>query len=178
MANTFLPMDRIREAAGRAASAVLPDEAGETIPVVTRVDGQVLAMVLYYRTVGRRPHTTPTLPTHVMYLDPATAKIVSFRAIQPEDIGLRPPLDPVPGMNVDMSDMPAYLLRRARFFEISPDVWEAFAQGGSSVDAATTAKVTEYWDLFRQVITGGVAPYYTAAAKDFFDWVRAVAGAP
>ena len=72
----------------------------------------------------------------------------------------------------------AYLARRRRFFEISPDVWLAFARGGASVDAPTAAKVREYWDLFRQVVHESIAPYYTYAAKDFFDWVRAVAGAP
>jgi hypothetical protein len=178
MAQAFLSMDAIREAAGRAASKVLPDEIGETMPVVTRTDDGVRAIVLYFRVLGRRPNTRPTLPTHAMLLDPATAQVTSFRAVQPEEIGIVPPLDPVPGVRVDMSDMKAYLARRKRFFELSPGVWAAFAQGATNADTATDADVKEYWDLFRQLVNEPVAPYYTSAAKDFFDWVRAVAGAP
>ena len=178
MAPTFLSMNQLREAAGRTAQAVLPDEIGETLPVVTRTPEGVRALVLYYRIIGPPRRGTPSLPTHAMYLDPSTGTVTSFRAVNPEDIGIRPPLDPVPGVHVDMSDMNAFLARRARFFEISPDVWAAFAQGGASVDATTAETVKEYWDLFRQVVNAPVAPYYTYAAKDFFDWVRAVAGAP
>ena len=175
-------MNQLREAAGRTASKVLPDEVGETYPVVTRTQGApadgVLALVLYYDVLGQRPHTRPSLPTHAMLLDPSTGNVISFRAVKPEDIGVRPPLDPVPGVNVDMSDMKAFLARRARFFDLSPEVWAAFAQGGSSVDAATAEKAKEYWDLFRQVVHESVAPYYPSAARDFFDWVRAAAGGP
>lgn len=182
MPQAFLSMNQLREAAGRTSSKVLPDEVAETFPVVTRAYGDrgagALALVLYYRMVGPPPNGTPTLPTHAMLLDPVTGAVVSFKAVQPEDVGVRPPLDPVPGVHADMSDMTAYLARRRRFFEISPDVWLAFARGGASVDATTAAKVREYWDLFRQVVHESIAPYYTHAARDFFDWVRAVAGAP
>lgn len=174
---TYLPMSRIREAAGRAAAAVLPDEVAETHPVATRTDDGVRALVLYYRMVGPIPHGKPTLPTHAMWLDPKTANVVRFAAVTPEELGLRPPLDPVPGASADMSDILKYIAKRDRFFELSPGVWEAFDRSATSADTATDDDVKEYWSLFLQLVHPEIAPYYTGAAKDFFDWVRSVAGA-
>ena len=111
-------------------------------------------------------------------LDPKTAAVVRFAAVTPEELGLHPPLDPVPGVNCDMSDIPAYLAKRGRFFDLSPGVWEAFERSATSADTATDADVKEYWGLFLQLVHPEIAPYYTGAAKDFFDWARAIAGAP
>lgn len=175
--STFASIDRVREAAGRAASAVLPDEIAETMPVATKTPDGAVVLVLFYRMVGPPPRGTPTLPTHAMHLDPASAKVLRFWKVTPDEIGLRGRLPPVPGVDCDMSNMDAFLDRRARFFAISPDVWEAFAKGGapSGEDASL---VREYWALFSQLVHPTIAPYYTGAAKDFFDWVRAAAGAP
>lgn len=175
--SSFASMDRVREAAGRAVSAVLPDEIAETMPVATRTPDGVRALVLYYRMVGPPPNGKPTLPTHAMHLDPATAKVIRLWKVTPDEVGLRAPLAPVPGVDADMSDMNRFIDRRARFFAISPDVWEAFAQGGSP-SGEGAGLVKEYWTLFRQLVHPSIAPYYTGAAKDFFDWVRAIAGAP
>lgn len=175
---TYLPMDRIRVAAGKAAASVLPDEVAETMPVAARTADGVRALQLFYRMVGPIPHGKPTLPTHAMWLDPKTAAVVRFAAVTPEELGLHPPLDPVPGVNCDMSDIPAYLAKRGRFFDLSPGVWEAFERSATSADTATDADVKEYWGLFLQLVHPEIAPYYTGAAKDFFDWARAIAGAP
>ncbi len=175
---SFASMDQVREAAGRAASAVLPDEAAETMPVVTGTADGVRVLVLFYRMIGPPRRGTPTLPTHAMWLDPVTAKVVRFAKITPDEVGLRAPLPPVPGVNADMSDMNVFLDRRARFFAISPDVWEAFAQGAAAPSGEAAGLVTEYWDLFKTLVHPDIAPYYVGAAKDFFDWVRAIAGAP
>lgn len=174
----FVSMDQVREAAGRAASAVLPDEVGDTMPVATRRPDGVQLLVLYHRVVGPPMRGKPTLPTHAMLLDPRTAKVVRFWKVTPDELGLRAPLAPVPGVGADMTDMPAFLDRRARFFAISPDVWEAFEQNASAPSGETAAQVKEYWELFRTLVSADLAPHYVGAAKDFFDWVRAIAGAP
>lgn len=174
----FVSMDQVREAAGRASSAVLPDEVGETMPVATRKQDGVQLLVLYFRVVGPPMRGKPTLPTHAMLLDPRTAKVIRFWKITPDELGLHAPLAPVPGVAADMSDMPAFLDRRARFFAISPAVWEAFDENASAPSGEAAAQVKEYWDLFRTIVQPDVAPFYTGAAKDFFDWVRAIAGAP
>jgi hypothetical protein len=174
---TFLSMDQLREVAGRTASKVLPTETGTTLPVITRSEGALRALVLYYPIEGRPPHGRPSLPSHAMFLDPTAGTVVSFRAIKPEEIGIRPPLTPVAGVHVDMSDMNAFLARRKRFFDISPSLWSAFEKGGKA-DAKAAGLAKEYWDLFRQVVNESTAPYYTSAAKDFFDWVHAAAGGP
>lgn len=178
MSTGFLPAEEIRVIAGKAASAVLPDEVAETLPVVTNTEHGVRVLVLYYRILGRPPQGRPTLPTHAMLIDGRSGKVERFWALAPGELGLTPPLAKVAGAAADMSNINTFIDRRNRFLELSPDVWLAFEARSASTDAATRAKVEEYWQLFKQITQPDIAAYYTHAAKDFFDWVRAVAGSP
>lgn len=175
---TFLPAGRLREVAGRAASTVLPDEVNETLPFATRGAGGVEALVLFYKVTGPRGKTRVELPSHAMRIDPRTGVVLRFWACDPADLGLVPPLPPVPGAGALPDAVTDFLDMRDRFLAISADVWEAFEAGGTSVSAATRDLVAEYFDLFLKITRASVAPFYVGAAQDFFGWIRAVLGGP
>lgn len=172
----FLSAEVIREAAGRVASSVLPDELAETLPVVTRTDEGVRAIVLFYRVSGPPGRGRPGLPSHVMLLEPRTGEVIRFLPMAPDDQHRYVGLAPMPGVRPDMSDMHGFLARRRRFLALSAGVWEAFEQRSPSRDAAIRPEVQEYYGIFEMITPEAVAPYYVTAAKDFFDWVRGLAG--
>lgn len=174
----FLPAEEIQKHAGAAAASVLPDEDAETLPVPVREGGALVLLIMYFREKGRPGRRVVTPPHHAMHLDPATGKVLRFWATAPEDLGIELPTTPVPGAGVDpkmTSD--AFVAKRRRLLELSPELWRAFAQGGS-LDAATRALVQEYHALFLQITKKEVAPFYTGAAPDFFTWVRSAASSP
>lgn len=174
----ILPASKFRAAAGRAASTVLPDEVSETLPIATKVEGELRVLVLFYKVLGRRGATRVELPSHAMHLDPRTGVVLRFWACDPTELGLSTPLAQVPGAGALPDDVTDFLDLRDRFFDISPTVWEAFEAGGSQVSAPTRDLVHEYFDLFLRITRPSVAPFYAGAARDFFDWIRAVLGAP
>lgn len=180
MATPFLPVEKLREAAGRAASAVLSDETAETLPVVTRTEHGLSALIMYFAMSGRPP-APPTVkpPSHAMWLDPRTAKVQRFWACKPEDLGLTDPLPKIPGAGDGIMDgMDKFMARRARFFELSPAVWSAFDSGATTLDEPAREQVAEYYALFLQIVIAPVAPFYTGGAADFFTWIAAVLSHP
>jgi hypothetical protein len=180
MATQFLPVEALREAAGRAAGAVLTIETARTQPVVTRTEHGVTVLVLFFPMSGRPP-APPRVrpPTHAMWLDGATAKVLRFWATSPEDLGFPDPLPQVPGAGEGITDpIDTFLDRRDRWDELSPDVWRAFEAGATSVDAETRAKVAEYYALFLKIVIPEVAPFYTCGAPDFFGWIGKVLSNP
>lgn len=176
MATPYLSVEKLREAAGRAASAVLPDEAAETLPVVTKAEHGLSVLIMFFKMSGRPP-APPTVspPTHAVWLDPRTGKVQRFRACKPEDLGLTEPLPKVPGAGDGIMDgMEKFMERRARFFELSPLVWAAFEDGSTAVSEVARETVAEYYALFLQIVIPEVAPFYTGGAADFFAWIAAV----
>lgn len=174
----FLPAEKLREVAGRAASAALPDEVNETLPVATRGKGGVEALVLFYKIVGPPGRGKPALPSHAMRIDPRTGNVLRFWAATPRELGLGGALPSVPGAGMLPDDVTDFLDARDRFLAISPDVWAAFEAGSTSVDAATQDLVSEYYALFLRITRAPIAPFYVGGAADFFAWIRAVLGGP
>lgn len=177
MATPYLSVEKLREAAGRAASAVLPDEAAETLPVVTRTEHHGLSVLIMFFKMSGRPPAPPTVspPTHAVWLDPRTGKVQRFRACKPEDLGLTEPLPKVPGAGEGIMDgMEKFLERRDRFFELSPLVWAAFESDVVTLDEDMRETVAEYYALFLQIVIPEVAPFYTGGAADFFAWIATV----
>ncbi|MBK8256698.1 MAG: hypothetical protein IPK82_29010 [Polyangiaceae bacterium] len=175
---TFLSAERIREIAGRAASTVLADEISETLPVATRGPAGVEALVLFYSVVGARGNARAKLPSHAMRIDPKTGSVIRFWACDPAEIGLGGSLTPVPGAGALPDDVKDFLDFRDRFIALSPSVWEAFEKGNTSLVQGERDRVAEYYDLFLKITRPPVAPFYVGAARDFFDWIRAVLGSP
>lgn len=62
-----------------------------------------------------------------------------------------------------------------RFLALSPELWKAYAAGGTKVAAPVAAAAREYLDIFRKIIGKEVASFYLAASPLYFDWLRAVA---
>lgn len=180
MTTPFLPVETLREAAGRASGAVLPDEIAETLPVVTKTEHGLSVLIMYFRMSGRPPAPPKVrLPSHALWLDGRTGKVQRLWACKPEDLGLRDPLPKVPGAGAGIEDgMPKFLERRGRFFELSPEVWAAFEQGGTKLSDSMREKVAEYYALFLQIVIPDVAPFYTGGAADFFQWIAAVLTGP
>jgi len=180
MATPFLPVEKLREAAGRVAGAVLPDEMAETLPVVTKTEHGLSVLLMYFKMTGRPP-APPTVspPAHAMWLDPRTAKVQRFWACKPEELGLTDPLPEVPGAGEGILDgMPKFMERRARFFELSPEVWALFEAAPTQLDEDDRDKVAEYYALFLQIVIRDVAPFYTRGAADFFQWIALVLTTP
>lgn len=180
MPTAFLPVEKLREVAGRASGAVLPDEIAETLPVVTKTEHGISVLIMYFPMSGRPPAPPRVgLPSHALWLDGKTGKVQRFWACKPEDLGLRDPLPEVPGAGVGIDDgVPKFLERRARFFELSPEVWAAFEQGDTQLSEDMREKVAEYYALFLQIVIPDVAPFYVSGAADFFQWIGAVLTTP
>jgi hypothetical protein len=175
---TFLPAERLREVAGRAASAVLPDEVSETLPFATRGKAGVEVLVLFYEVRGRGAASRVLPPSHAMRIDPRTGVVLRFWACDPAELGLAGPLTPVPGAGALPDDVKDFLDYRDRFIAISADVWEAFEAGNVALAGPIPNLVAEYYDLFLKITRAEIAPFYVHAAPDFFGWIRSVLGLP
>lgn len=179
MTLSLLPVPELRELAAQVAAALLPVETAVMLPLPRKGDGGLEALIVYYQETGPRTNRTVHPPSHAMRLDAATGKLLHFGPTTPERLGIQRPLVPVPGARIDpaMTGM-EFADKRARLLEISREVWLAFASGSAQVDATTADLVREYVDLFLQITKPEVAPFYLGAAKDFFAFLRAIAGAP
>jgi hypothetical protein len=168
----------LRAISRRVAAAILPIEIGATLPVPLRTARGLEALVLFYR--GARPPGQEEIlpPDHALKLDATTGAVLRMWAITPEDVGIRRPLAGVPGAGKGLRsmDMEAFLSARSRYLDLSPEVWAAFAAGGSPPDVATRGRVREHFELFLRITSGDVAAYCAGAAADFFAWSRDVAG--
>ncbi len=170
----MLSAQEIQKLAGAVSSRALPDEIAETLPVVQKTRGGPVVLVLYYSETGRPNHRTVHLPDHAMQLDPYSGKVLRFWSCNPEDLGIESPLKPVAGAGIPNGMTSGdFFLKRQRFLEISPTVWEAFVSG--TTDAQTAAVVQEYWHLFLEITKSEVAPFYVSASPEFFKWVRRLA---
>ena len=172
----FKSADELRKAAGTIAGRVLPDEVAETLPIPLRVGDHLVILILYYRETGPRGRPVVHLPDHAMHLDPVTANVLRFWACRPEDVGIEPPLKPVPGAGIRPGMTSAeFVEKRNRFLAISPHVWELFASGAATFDSESSAMVREYLRLFLEITKAEVAPFYVAATPDFFNWLHKIA---
>ena len=165
----------LQKIAGETASRVLPVETANTLPVPQRDDGNLVILILYYRESGRPNHRVVKLPDHAMQLDPVTGKVLRFWACRPEQVGIETPLRPVEGAGIRPGmDWEEFFHKRERFLAISPEVWEAYRSSAAKSSAAATV-AREYWQLFLEITKAEVAPFYVAAAPDFFRWLRQIA---
>jgi hypothetical protein len=172
----FIPAQEIRRIAGSTSGAVLPDEDADTFPIPVRADGGVVILVMYYKELGPPERRVVHPPHYAMYLDGETGKVLRFWAVTPDELGIRPPLPPVPGVGIDRTmSVEEHIRRRERFFDLSPDLWRAYAAGGTGVDPAVAAAAREYLDLFSTITKKEVAPFYVAASPAWFEWLRSVA---
>jgi hypothetical protein len=172
---TFLPAQEIRRIAGRLSSAVLPDEDAITLPVPIRAEAGVVLLIMYYRELGPRSRRVVHLPHYAMHLDGATGKVLRFFACAPEDLGITQPLAHVPGAGVDSAmDGLAFYHSRERLLDLSPELWRAFADAGE-VAPSTAEAAKEYLEIFLKITKAEVAPFYLAAAPDFFAWLERAA---
>lgn len=179
MTLTLLPVPELRDLAGRAAAALLPIETAAMVPIPRKTDTGLEALVVYYEETGPRLQRKVHPPSHALRLDATTGQLLHFGPTTPERLGIKRPLVPVPGARIAPGMTGAeFADKRDRLLEISRDVWLAFAAGSSSVDPVTAELVREYVDLFLQITKPEVAPFYLGAARDFFSFLRSIAGAP
>jgi hypothetical protein len=174
-ATRFKSAHELRNIAGAAARRVLPIEIADTLPVPHRTGDRLVILILFYRESGPPNRRVVELPNHAMHLDPITGKVLRFWACRPEDVGIETPLKPVEGATIPPGMTGGeFFQKRERFLSVSPQVWEAFDSGATKLDSATTAVIREYWRLFLEITKSEVAPFYVAAASDFFGWLRHV----
>ncbi len=174
----FLTAEQIREIAGRTASATLPDEVAETLPVITEAGRGPRVLIVFYSETGP-PHARTVRPPHYFIeLDPASGKVLRFSRCRPEDLGIAMPLVRVPGVDYDETmGVDAYIQLEDRFLAISPAVWRLFLnRSQQTLDEESRKLIGEYWNIFSRITTWETAPFYIGAAADFFGWVRSNAG--
>jgi hypothetical protein len=174
----FKSAEELRVIAGKASGRAIPDELGDTYPIPHRTGNGLVILIMYYMEMGPPTKRVVHPPSHAMHLDPVSGKVLRFWACKPEELGIEPPLDPVAGAGIRPGMQWEELVqKRDRFLAISPQVWEAFAAGNTNPDPATKLIVQEYWKLFLELHKAEVAPFYLAAAPDFFGWLRQALGA-
>jgi hypothetical protein len=175
----FMSAQEIREIAGRTAAAVLPDEVAETMPVPRRKNDNVVLLIMYYTETGPPNKREVGLPHHAMELNPSSGDVLRFWACSPEELGIEPPLSPVEGADIPQGmTSDEFVEKRQEFLDISSRVWEAYYHGDTQVSGPTADLVKRYYALFLEITKKEVAPYYVAAAGDFFNWVKSVTPAP
>jgi hypothetical protein len=172
-ADQFKSAQELRKEAGAVASGVLPDEVADTLPVPHRDGSGLIILILYYRESGPPNRRVVRPPDHAMHLDPVSGKVIRFWACRPEDLGIEKTVKPVEGAGIrpGMTSQ-EFFEKRERFLDISPQVWHAFASGSSQFDASTETLLREYYRLFLEITKAEVAPFYAAAAPDFFGWLQ------
>jgi hypothetical protein len=174
---TFLPGERLRELAGEAASRVLPDELGETLPVPVRANGRTVLLVMYYEETGPPGRRTVRPPSHAMHLDGATGRVLRLWASTPEELGIIDPRADVPGAGIrDGMPWEEFAAKRDRVLALGPAVWHGYATAQTRLDAEAVAGAREYRQLLMEVTPKAVAPFYVQAAAEFFRWLDAVTG--
>jgi hypothetical protein len=168
--------EEIRLSAGKVASAVLPDEIAETLPVPKRTSGQLAVQILYYRESGRPGNRRVQAPEHCMLLDAESGKLIRFWACTAEELGIDRQSPVVAGAGV-RPGMTAeeYSAREDRLLAISQPIWSAFFTGQTSEDSATRALAREYRQLFLESTKAEVAHFVVGAAGEFFKWLEATA---
>ena len=158
--------------AGKAASAVIPDEAGQTFPVPKWLNGKPVIQILFYPTFGSVKGRVVALPDHCMLLDAVSGKVLRFWACTHSEIGLSDGVSPVHGAGIRAGmSIDEHTVMRDRLMDISKPVWEAFFQRELTSDSSIRALVREYRLLFLQTTNGEVAEFTVAAAPEFFQWL-------
>lgn len=176
----YRPAREIRNIVGAAAAAVIPDEYGETIPCPVRAGDALVLRVVFFPSSGPPSRRVVLPPRFVVDVDGERAAIVRLARCTPDEVGVVPPLAPVPGAGVEpTAPVDDFVRRRERLLDLAPAVWEAFAAGATAAPGAVGAgEVREFYELLLSITTADVAPFYPAVAPEFFRWVRATAGAP
>jgi hypothetical protein len=165
-------IDKVLESAGRAASAVLPDEVANTFPVPVLLGGRGLLQILYYRETGSPGQRIIHNPHYCMRLDPYTAQVVRFWPCEPHEIGGdEVPVVVPPGMPERLT-VEDFIKKQRRLASLSPEVIELYFDNVEQLDLPAVASVKEYYDLFFATHGKKQATFVVNAAPDFFRWLQ------
>ncbi|OQW91960.1 MAG: hypothetical protein BWK78_03095 [Thiotrichaceae bacterium IS1] len=171
----FKSAHELREIEGATASAVLPDETAETVPIPQKTNQGMVILVMYYNWVGQPNRYTVLPPHYAMQMEPVTGKVLRFWSCRPLELGIRIPTTPVKGAGISPNmTSDEFFEKRQRFLDISAEVWQAYASGKTKFDSIIRTIVQEYENLFLQITKEEVAPFYVAASPDFFKWLQIV----
>jgi hypothetical protein len=75
-------------------------------------------------------------------------------------------------VGLDIPVVDEFVKKRDRLFAISPELWSAYAEGIPATTPGVRPMAQEYWNLFMEVTTRQLAPFYLQAAAGFFAWLR------
>lgn len=171
----FKTVKEIKSISGNVSSKILEDEYAETIPVPRYSNGELVIQILYYPAFGPPNDRRYLPPTHCMFLDPVTGKVLKFWACSLKEIDMEGEIQEVPGTGISHKiPFQEYLPKEKRFFAIGHLVWEAFSHGDVPKDSDIQKMVKEYRQLFIETSTVSEAKYTLAGAPDFFKWLDEV----
>lgn len=155
----------------------LPDDSGGmSFPVPQKLGGELSVAIFFFGTSAAGGKFRIYPPHHLMQLDPRSGEVRHFEARTPDQFGV----NDAPGQPIAVSEIRPgtggeYQLKRTRFLEISPSVWELYSAGSKKIAAHEVALVREYIALFNDVAKASLIPYYKAVAADFFTWLDGAA---
>lgn len=166
--------DAIKDAAGRVASRVLPDEVAETFPLPLKSNGRDYFQILYYREAGPPGKRIVHAPHYCMRLDAYTAEVVRFWNCTPDEIGIghAPPFDP-PGIREGMT-AEEFVEKDEQLASLSPHVARLFFDESTDLDLRSIATVKEYFELLLEINSKDQATFMINASPDFFSWLISV----
>lgn len=172
---SFKSAHEIVEIQGRIAAQELPVEVANTLPIPQKTESGMVILIIYYNETGPRGQRVVHPPHYAMTLDPVTGDLLRFWACRPEDLGIKAPVQTLPGAGITpgMTGNEFFHLRQ-RLLDISAAVWQAYAGGGTQFEPQFQELITEYWHLFLRITKTDIAPFYAMASPDFFQWLQTV----
>lgn len=156
---------------GEAAALPIPIKRGESLNIVH----------LFYKE-GTAPGEETVYPPHFRStIDAETGDIVEAGPCEPLDFNVNQPTNvPTEGFGLDPGlTGEEYQIRKRRFMRLSPDIWELYSAGATTLADEQRALVADFNYCFRTIAKAPLMPYYEAIGSDFFTWLaRALERSP
>jgi hypothetical protein len=159
-------------------AAVLPVETHQGYPVPV-VHGGRLRLDFLWSPAIVKPGAGLLLqpPSHVVEIDGERGTLLELRAVTPRDLEQSDDATKVIGrydMLPDGRTPEQFLDMQARLWALYDALVPAFAQAKKPGDEKLGKQAREFLTLFRKVTEQPLQPYYAAAGRDFFAWLREV----
>ena len=159
----------------RAYAATLPIEYRQSLPIPQAPDQGLQVAFLFCLSrlvIGEGAWLLP--PGYQALVNAETAEFISLKAVTPSDFDQQDAEDKFLGAYNLPKDMTTekYYAREARLLELYDALLPYFAAGSTEVPAEIKTMAEEFTAIFARISEPPLAPYYQAAGKEFFAWLR------
>ena len=148
---------------------------GEAVFIVPKLDetSSLRLVVLYYREPSDGKESV--FPPHQMVIvDPRSKEVVESKPCTPREFGVDQEAgQPIEGFGLRVT-VNEFWDRKIRLKEISPTIWDLYAEGNTQLEPEARDLVREYFTCYQRIAKAPLIPYYEAIGEDFFRWIEKV----